>query len=487
MMLRRHFTGDDRGSLPMVMLVISIGLALSAMLAPLVIRQVTTTRGFIDRTDALNGAQIGLDVVMARVRAASDDDANGLLERLPTCSITGDAAVPNTGTKLPYTVTIEYRDQDGQPLACPLTTVPTTAKVTSVGSGNSGKRTLTATYVFSTSNTNIPGGAIRISSPATNTLCMDAGTKIPTAGTAVLMNYCNGSSTQQFGYTPDLYLKLVNSESSSATYGMCLFAGASHVSGNPLVFQPCPSTTRTTTFQWSLDGNSLFHSTSPSSGIENLCVSLKSAGAVGSPVLLGSCSINAAINVWRSAPGVGAGMAGDSTNQLVNYAQFSRCLDVTNKEPGSSYMIAWFCKQSPNGVVDWNQIWVHPVPVAPAVFKTGVIETTKGTGKYCLRSPLSTATNIYVTTIECTTANRTRPDVQWTVYHDTGVYATSYRIMDSAGNCLAPTDLNATVKDTHTDGTSKVKVVKCSSSELQKWNAPANINQPTPITDVTEQ
>ena len=31
-----------------------------------------------------------------------------------------------------------------------------------------------------------------------------------------------------------------------------------------------------------------------------------------------------------------------------------------------------------------------------------------------------------------------------------------------------------------------MKVEKCSSSELQKWNAPANISRITPISDVQE-
>ena len=74
----------------------------------------------------------------------------------------------------------------------------------------------------------------------------------------------------------------------------------------------------------------------------------------------------------------------------------------------------------------------------------------------------------------------------WTVYHDTGSYSTSYRIVDTAGYCLTPTDLNAVPKDVHSDGTSKVKVAVCSSNELQKWNAPPNISNPTPLTDLRE-
>ena len=49
-----------------------------------------------------------------------------------------------------------------------------------------------------------------------------------------------------------------------------------------------------------------------------------------------------------------------ATGQLVNYQQFSRCLDVTNHLWNSDYMIVWFCKQAPDGTVPWNQKWTLP-------------------------------------------------------------------------------------------------------------------------------
>ncbi|MBG0560390.1 RICIN domain-containing protein [Actinoplanes aureus] len=486
--------GDDRGSLPMAMLVTTIGLVLSVALLPLIVRQVVATRGFADRSSALNGAQVGLDVVMARVRAASEStnsNVRGRLEDMPQpCEpITGDAGVDGTGEKLLYVVTIKYYGEEGNDLGCdPLAELPFSAGVESIGSSTSGDtRTLTAKYTFWNENDNIPGGAIKVSSPTDKPLCMDSGTVPPAAGAPLVMKRCNGSSTQLFGYTEELYLKLINSEApANDDLGMCLHAGATHATNSALVFQKCPNPTNTTptrVYQWSLDGNSRFHSTSAASAIENLCVYVKTGNTVGSPVVLNTCTSSATQNIWRSDASVGAGMAGDRTNQLVNFAQFSRCLDVTNQEPGSSYMIAWFCKQSPVGAVDWNQIWVHPMPVAPEKFKTGTIEVTKNGTKYCLKSPLRAGG--YPTTMAC--GARTAPELQWTVFHDTGVYATSYRIEDSAKLCLQPSDLNATVKDVHTDGTSRIKVATCSKSELQKWNAPPKLNQLTPISGVEEK
>ncbi|WP_250008361.1 ricin-type beta-trefoil lectin domain protein [Actinoplanes sp. M2I2] len=494
---------DERGSMPMAMLVVTVVLSLSALLVPLVLRQIKTTQNLTERNLALNAAQAGMDVMMARVRAAADqDDQSGYLENLPPCTLTGDAGTKAAGERLAYTVTLTYRDQDGLDMPCPATDVPTTAIVTSVGVGGSTRRTLTATYVFSTSNTNIPGGQIRIAASTLGNQCMDsASSKTPKIDDPVLMAPCDGSSRQQFGYTADLYLKLINSDSSDAPSGMCLYAGETHKAGNPLVFRPCPAV-RTTTFQWSLDGSSQFHSTSTTSKAEGgSCVNVAAPGSTANrSVVLGGCSGNTSTVIWRSATGVGAGMAGDSTNQLVNYAQFSRCLDVTGKSMNATYMIAWFCKQDPGGVVDFNQQWVHPTPVFPAITATGpiIVNNTNATSNskngtptnnYCLKSPGIVNATSWVTVVNCpTVAVQTQQELTWTVYHDTGDYGTSYRIKDYKGNCLQPTNQSSTVaNDFHGDGTSKVKVSTCNTSELQKWNAPANISQPTPLTDLNEK
>lgn len=504
---------DDRGSLPLALLVITIGLAMSAAMTPIVVRQFNSTRGLASRDTALNAAQAGMDVMMARVRAASNDKLEGLLENLPPCTMSGDAGVSGAGESLPWYVTAVYLDQDGNTLSpCPPNDVPATAVVTSYGYGTNtgtcadgrtpavGKacRILSATYVFTTSNTNIPGGQIKIDTSTLGDQCIDAGTtaKSPAKGALAVMKACSGGSTQQLGYTYDLYLKLIYSESSTAPYGMCLDVLPAHAAGgaNYLAWDICPAT-RTPRFQWSLDGSSRFVATSNTGAPQtSLCLSLETPNGVNSKLVLGNCTSTSNRNIWRSGAGVGAGMAGDTTAQIVNYEQFSRCLDVTSQVVTSNYMIAWFCKQSPTAVVDWNQRWVHPVAAPPAISATGpIIVTTDGAHApyntpFCLKSPLSTASNAYTTVVNCTSAAaRVTDDVTWTVYHDTGVYATSYRIVDKKGFCLTPTSQNASPKDAHSDGTSKVKVAVCDSSELQKWNAPANIKKPTPLTDLIEK
>ncbi|GIE84431.1 ricin-type beta-trefoil lectin domain protein [Actinoplanes regularis] len=497
--------------MPLALLVVTVALSLSATLAPIVIRQIKSTQSYDQRGAALDAAQAGLDVMMARVRAASDEEQNGHLENLPPCTMTGAVDTTGGGVKSTYQVTVIYRDQNGKEMGgCVVNDVPTTATLTSAGSSGATTRTLTATYVFSTSNTNIPGGQIKIATSSVkdqnNNLvdqCLDAGSAAsPAAGTPVTSQQCNGSSQQQFGYTSDLYLKLIYSESSTAPLGMCLFANSTRVSGTtPVVFQACP-TVRTTTYQWALDGSSVFHATTSASKSDgSFCMNLKTPGSVTDrAVVLAGCGATATKNIWRSAPGVGSGMAGDATNQLVNYKQFSRCLDVTDKSTGSTYMIAWFCKQDPGALVDFNQQWVHPVPVLPAISATGPIIVNNSTANsnanngsannnYCLRSPGTPTSISWVTVVSCKdAATQGQPALTWTVYHDTGDYGTSYRIMDFKGNCLQPTEQGTGISgDFHGDGTSKVKIAKCTTEDIQKWNAPANINQPTPITNLAEK
>ncbi|WIM95174.1 RICIN domain-containing protein [Actinoplanes oblitus] len=502
--------GDDSGSLPIAMMVVATGLVLSIAVLPMIVRQVTGARTMADRNTALAGARVGLDVVLARIAAAVDKSSGkstGLLEDLPPCdkAIEGDVGVGDE--KLDYSVTVKYFDAADQEM-CPVTTVPYRAELRSAGRGAANlspagapaqyaSRKLTGSYSFGVDNDNqkATGGSIRIDSSSVGNLCMDAVSKTPAAGAPVKARLCDGSSTQQFRYTEELYIKLVNSETDAYPTGMCVFGTTVHANGKAIVLQPCPTGTIVPDFQWSLDNNSELKSTSPTRTVENFCINLTTASKVDTPLILNSCSSNASLNVWRFDAAVGAGMAGEETYQLVNYSQFSRCLDVTNRSVTSTYMIAWFCKQDPNGVVDWNQTWYHPVPVAPAVEKKGVIYVVTGGKRYCLKSPLVATSSswVTVTTTGCpqtTTTSLTGipAELVWNVRRGTPSYTTSYRIEDSKGLCLQPADLKTGVKnvDLHSDGTSKVKVAVCNSSELQKWNAPANISNSSPLGDVVE-
>lgn len=489
---------EDRGSMPMALLVTLVGMSLTATLVPVVISQIASTRVVSARTESLDAAQAGIDAGLAQLRAAAPlaTPLTGRLEDLPPCDMTG------TQVGLRYHVKIAYfglpdnpADTTPVPLSCPPLDVPVTAVLTATGTasgapagGVAQTRTLQATYTFKTNNENITGGAIVLAAPTTNQLCMDGGAdSSPAVGTPVRMQLCKsgGSSDQRFAYTTDLNIKLVGSETTTTATGMCLDAPIPHANGDAVTFQTCLG--RTPQQQWSLDNSSNFRGTADGVNLENFCLNLKNPGLAGSVLVIGGCGGTANRQVFRPQTGTGAGMASATTGQLVNFKQFSRCLDVTNHSPTFSYMIVWYCKQAPDGNVSWNQKWTLPTVVAPATQAEGRIRTAgSGNPGYCLKAPATTAG--YVTMLPCTlTGTLTDPLMNWTVFGKTDTYADSFRIKSSNNYCLTPTDLSVASPDTHSDGTAKVKIAPCNGSELQKWNAPANLNKPLVLTDLQEK
>jgi hypothetical protein len=493
--------------MPLAMLVTIVGLLLSTALVPVVVNQVTDTRIVAGRTYELQAAQAGVDVALGQLRAAGTNGA-GDLELLPPCVLTGSMGPsdPDPNRRWNYRVTITYYQfpdgaTDPEAMTCPPTDVPFSATLSATGGrgaagalteGAAGTRTIEATYTFRTNNENITGGAIPVAEPTANPLCMDAGPDAsPANGLIATVRPCkaNGSSDQRFAYTADLNIKLVLSERAGAPTGMCLDASYPRTAGQNVVFQPCLGLQARQ--QWSLNDSSNFlGSPNPGNAAETTyCLNLATAG-VASNIVLGGCGGGNNVRIFRPQPEAGAGMASAVTGQLVNYKQFSRCLDVTNHVPTFSYMIVWFCKQDPNGNVSWNQKWTFPPQATSAA--TAVPERIRSayavSPGYCLKSPGSTANNQYVTMDPCTASGVLTDDsLKWTVYGDTGNYTTSYRIVDSFGYCLTPTDLAAVPRDTHTDGTAKVKVAVCTKSELQKWNAPANLHEPLVLTNTKEK
>jgi hypothetical protein len=188
----------------------------------------------------------------------------------------------------------------------------------------------------------------------------------------------------------------------------------------------------------------------------------------------------------------------NTTGQLVNLDQFGRCLDIPTGRVSLGYLIAWPCKQSPDGAsVGWNQIWSTPaLGTDVGVCGTGATPCGKGTitvtaptgkatpaGTYCVQSPGSTATGQYV---HAKTACPDTPaaNMAWTVYGETHDPLTRYHVVDYLGLCLAPS-----LTDLYTSGVNvgKTVVVACAASALQMWNAPATAMDPSPLKDVGEQ
>lgn len=498
----------DRGSLPMALLLVLVGMSLSALLVPLVLTQIQSTTLNNHRLRALNAAQAGLDVAIGQIRAANDGSGAGVLLDLPCGPMAGAVSA---GGPAQYSVTIEYYDADprGQTanstwksthrIACypggGTDSTPVSALMYATGTDPSPprpeSRRLQGTYTFETTNQNIPGGLIHVYQTATSTdLCLDAGTGSPAAGTNVRMQPCTpGAISQTFAYLSNLNLQLVASTTAALPLGMCLDAGTPQAAGKVVAFRPCAATTLPQQ-QWSFNDAANFQGTADGRTLDPYCFNVQTQNTPGSFVILSTNCNGGSDNIQTFSPegGVGAGAAGPSSGQLVNFSEFGRCLDVTNQDVNYAYMIAWPCKQAPDPTyVTWNQRWALPTIPAGRSSGTGTIITAKPPN-YCLRSPLSTVSGQYVTVVGCPWG--TPPDnLTWTVYSNTGSYATSFIITDHSGYCLQPTDPTDSPPDFYSSGQqiSKIVVAACDGSALQKWNAPPSIVPAPPLKDIAER
>jgi hypothetical protein len=248
--------------------------------------------------------------------------------------------------------------------------------------------------------------------------------------------------------------------------------------------------------RWSSNDAANLEGTSNGTTLDNYCFNVQTPNTSGSFVVLGSAGANTCHgghdNVESFSPdaSAGAGAAGVDTGQIVSFNQFGRCIDVTNQQVTWPYLIAWPCKQAPDPTtLTWNQVWAVPVIPSGADSMSGQITTNAPAGKYCLQSPLSIVG--YVLAVPCATG-APPADQTWTVYGDTKAYVTSYRVMDSNGYCLSPTDPDSTTPppDLFVTGgakVSKIVVAVCSGSTLQKWNADPNILKPLALSDIGER
>ena len=512
---------DDRGSLPVALLVTMVGVLLSTLLVHTVLGQNTETRGQTARVAALNAAQTGLDIALGHLRAANNGATAGVLAKLPCLSLKGSVAAVTGAEKSTYEVEIDYYSVDPQnrppawladannAIRCiqgaGTFSTPAYALLRSTGSypayaggprNAAGDwiptvRTLQGTYTFKTNDQNISGGLIHlVRSAGATDLCFDAGSGSPSAGTPLTVKPCSaGSVAQTWAYNLNLTLSLVSSRTPTMPLGLCLDAGTPQTVGKTVYLQPCGTPETLPRQQWSYNDNANFQGTSNGVKLDGPCITVQSANTTGSPVVLNSCSANTGgVRTFYPEQTTGAGAAGASSGQLVNFKQFGRCLDVTNKDVGSTFLISWQCKQSPDpGNVAWNQKWtITPKPVDGDAGVTGSITTTNN-GVYCLKSPRSTLRGRYVTVQSCSTSSLT-DELRWKLFRDTGTYATSYTIVDSAGNCLSPTDPTAPNPDLFSSGqlVSKIVVAVCDGSALQKWNAPTSVLSATPLKDISE-
>jgi hypothetical protein len=507
----RAFSRADEGSMPLALLLIMVSVSLSALMTPLLLTQVSATRLDARRVHALHAAQTGIDVAMAYIRAAQDSAHRGILTKLP-CTEDPDpdedvepvfAGKVGGGTAR-YKVlgVVNYdrdpRDPDHNIIECAGPYPEQTPKFsviislgTDAGSGPveaAPRRKLKATYIFNITNANIPGGLIHVYKDATtNDLCLAAVSGSPANNTPLSVKNCDKNDPSQIWiYNQFLMITLSSTRTQTKPLGMCVDMDKPQTAGKAALIADCYDVTQPRQ-QWSINDSANLQGTTDGVSLNGTCLVVKNPNQHNSPVVGGTCGgpYNN-VHTWSLEATVGAGAASGNTNQVVNFSQFGRCMDITEVNVNKGYLIVWPCKQAPDpNKVLWNQKFTMPAIDPTSNSGKGRVTTTNPANgiTYCLKSPGSTAPARYVTVVQCP-ANQT-DETTWTFFGYNTSYATSYILVDYRGYCMTPTD-PAVDKYPSGQNISKIVVATCDGSSFQKWNAPPNIQLLFPLKDIHE-
>lgn len=359
----------DRGSLPLALLVVIVGMGIAATLIPLAVTQIHTTSFDRSRTVELHAAETGVSVAVGLIRSATDGAA-GSVAKLPCTTgrdpLTGTAA---GGDSRAYTVRIDYYVTDpadkpddwlapygaatpgGHAMTCSIQgpflidgapgaaggmqRVPGFAVITATGTDGRASRTLRTVYTVKTSNANVAGGGIYLWSTSVQKNCMTAGAVmfadpsayLPKAGDVVSLQPCGFDPTgkaavtrqQGWAYRTDLAIQLVASTTVDNPDGLCVTADGSAAAGNEQPGQAMrlvrcqPLGQAPWNHLWSIDDATHLQgatNTAPTSDatLNKLCITGRK---LLSELTLATCSAfpRDLIQSWVASPDAGSGKA----------------------------------------------------------------------------------------------------------------------------------------------------------------------------------
>jgi len=510
--VQASFADGDRGvALMSVMLFMILLSGMSLVLLSVILGQLGPAFAAQKATKTVYAAQGGLQAALGVLRtAASAPDASGkvygALNLLP-CQISG--SIDGASGDVSYTVDVSYylTDPTGQtdvwlaqaanklPCASPggLSTQPKFAYLTSRGTGVAmagrsaaeGNRAVAAIYKFQVSNVNIPSGRI-LDFAKTNCLQAQLVGGVVKAGSEVRIlpvANCTNPERELWIYGPTYQLQLASSVEAGTP--LCISGPADvGVASQKVTLVACATAATPMGVRykqlWSWVGSHTWagQTNPPSKDPSSFCLSsLTEAGDKFLSVMT-PCT-----GPERFAPSlsVGSGAAGKTTNQIVNYKEFGRCVDVTDEHDWETFMIVYPCKQDPattNGAyVNWNHKWYYNEPTTgSSLTQTVTIKTSNAANAAtkCLLTPDNTLTGKYVTFADCASAGAIKDRQRWTRVNDTGVYADSFLFKDFFGRCMT-----ADSTDQYQSNWSKITVVACDASLGQKWNAPPTYDTAT--------
>ena len=485
------WTGQGGAALVLALLFILIVTVTSLAVAAVTLSQVIPSQAEQKTGRTVHAAEAGFDAALNQIRAANDGNENGLPSQLPCGPIAGSVS-PNAGS-LTYNVTVKYyaTDPTGQSdawlnnssMPCTAGTgtasAPGFALLVARGAGTdipgssagAGNRSLQTVYRFKVTNKNVSGGLIHVHDQQT-ALCLDVSDRQGVGrGNQLTIRSCDRTNPGQiWSYTKELWLQV------TATDGtlLCLQSEPDNTNNGkpPIKLARCDSTNAKQI--WSFNDVGRFEGTDDLRDTNGRCFTALSDPSPASEdtqvVLRSACSgPYDYIHTFSPEPQVGAGAAGESIGNLVNYRYFGRCLDVTNQSVNWTWLIGYPCKQQPDpNRLTWNQVFSYNGA-------TQQYHTNSPSGQYCLQPGDSSNPPVVgtrVLTKPCTTGERYQ---KWTSTGDTGVYASSYNVVNDGGLCLSLTVPGPPGADPYYSQWGFIVVEKCDGTTKQKWNAPAQL------------
>ncbi len=463
---------------------------LSLVLLSTIITQLNASYGATKSTRTVNASTAGLQAGLAIIRNAASDDpltpGFGDRSKLPCTELSGmvDGETPD----ITYEINFRYYEEDPTIIgAAEITCVPGSgpsaqphfAVITSEGQAPSragvdddeGNRKVSATYQFRVTNVNIPGGRIF---DFDKNRCMEAaGTTVGSKIKFVAGSQCSDPAkddVQSWIYDTDYQIKLASSTVGGGTALCITDPRPAHSNIRDAELRPCLSSGGNLHAQlWSWTGDHSWRGQENpiSDGVSNTCLR----------------SVDSLLRVDDSCDGgfaptaaAGAGAAGKATNQIVNYKEFGRCLDVTGEKIDAEFMIAYPCKQDPTGTgkdLKWNHKWYYSEPPEGQTTRGNqqiwVNHLDNSSDRRCLQAPQDgDGWGKFPRFLPCSDSNSHQ---RWTRVQKSADYASSYIFMDYRDRCIT-----ADPSDPLDGNWSKITVEGCSGSTAQKWNAPATSN-----------
>ena len=452
--------------LTVIMLIMLMG-ALSVLLLGVVVAQVRPTIFADKNSRTVFAAETGIDSALSQVRSAlGAPDISGNIygnPQLLPCTVQGN--VNASSSTLSYRVTMTYFGEDpagkdetwrtNNKLICtPGSGVPVSPSFALLAAEGldagvpglattAGDRLLETIYTFQVTNNNINGGTIYAFG---DKHCLQASGQ--TVGSTVIYvdaAQCGADDPRQL-WTYDTDYGIHLSVTDLGTTPLCM-TGNSDTGGNiNVTLTKCTAGNTRQMFSW--EGGARWRGqNAANTNYASYCLtagaSYSDADLIGTTLKYGTClGNNETSGSWDPDPRVGAGAASKATNQIVNFLEFGRCMDVTGENITTAYMIDYPCKQDPSGgsKLNWNHKWSYSEPsgLIGSLASQQITVTNKGghgvsNAVYCLSTPSSTANPAYVKFVTPCTSSL---DQKWTRSAEMSTYADSWTFTDRYGRCI---------------------------------------------------